>query len=76
MRPRAAIGAAANNNLKDPNFYLHLEVQNSLCVVIVAAGFGLLGGSFQSRYQHAVVVLTASVDIKFEYSNFRLFPDF
>jgi hypothetical protein len=48
MRPRAVVGAAANKNLKDPNFYLHLEVQNSLCVVIVAAGFGFSVASFKA----------------------------
>ena len=45
-------------------------------MVIVAVDFDLLGDFFRNRYQHVVVVLTASTDIKFEYSNFRLFPDF
>jgi hypothetical protein len=38
--------------------------------------FGIFVCSFRSRYQHVVVLLTASTSIKFEYPNFRLFPDF
>jgi hypothetical protein len=45
-------------------------------VVIVAVDFDLFVRFFRSRYQHVVVLLTASTDMKFEYPNFRLFPDF
>jgi hypothetical protein len=56
--------------------FVEVLFSNSLCVVIVAVDFDLFVEFFRNRYQHVVVVLTASIDIKFEHSNFRLFPDF
>jgi hypothetical protein len=56
--------------------FVEVLFSNSLRVITVAVGFDLFFGSFRNRYQHVVVVLTAATDIKFEYSNFRLFPDF
>jgi hypothetical protein len=56
--------------------FVEVLFSNSLRVIAVAVGFGLFFGFFRNRYQHVVVVLTASAGVKFEYSNFRLFPDF
>jgi drug/metabolite transporter (DMT)-like permease len=56
--------------------FVEVLFSNSLRVITAAVGFGLFFGFFRNRYQHVVVVLTASADIKFEYPNFRLFPDF
>jgi hypothetical protein len=60
----------------DSFVFVEVLFSNSLRVITVAVDFDLFFGFFRNRYQHVVVVLTASIDIKFEYSNFRLFPDF
>jgi hypothetical protein len=56
--------------------FVEVLFSNSLRVITVAVGFDIFFGFYRNLYQHAEVVLTASIDIKFEYSNSRLFPDF
>jgi hypothetical protein len=49
---------------------------NGRSVIRADPDFGPFAHFFRNRCQHVVVLLTASADMKFEYPNSFLFPDF
>jgi hypothetical protein len=55
--------------------FVEVLLSNSRSVIRTDQDFDLFVHFLRNRYQHVVVLLTASIDMGFEYSNFRLFPE-